>query len=53
MYDYGELPWTELVQIYRDTLNLVIFPGLDAVGVDTSRGRAWLEEHSAAGRAHR
>lgn len=48
MYDYGELPWTELVQIYRDTLNLVIFPGLDAVGVDTSRGRAWLEEHSAA-----
>jgi hypothetical protein len=51
LYDYGELPWTELVQIYRDTLNLVIFPGLDAVGVDTSKGRAWLEEHSVASTA--
>lgn len=50
LYDYGELPWAELVQIYRDTLNLVIFPGLDAVGVDTSKGRAWLEEHAAAPR---
>jgi hypothetical protein len=48
LYDYGELPWAELVQIYRDTLNLVVFPGLDAVGVDTAKGRAWLEEHSAA-----
>ncbi len=47
LYDYGELPWAELVQIYRDTLNLVVFPGLDAVGVDTSKGRAWLEEHAA------
>jgi hypothetical protein len=50
LFDYGELPWAELVQIYRDTLMLVIFPGLDAVGVDTSKGRAWLEEHSAAPR---
>jgi len=48
LYDYGELPSTELVQIYRDTLNLVIFPGLDAVGVDTSKGRAWLAEHPVA-----
>ncbi len=46
LYDYGELPWAELVQIYRDTLNLVVFPGLDAVGVDTSKGRAWLEEQA-------
>ena len=44
LYDYGELPWAELVQIYRDTLNLVIFPGFDAVGIDTSKGRAWLAE---------
>jgi hypothetical protein len=50
LYDYGELPWAELVQIYRDTLNLVVFPGLDAVGVDTSKGRAWLEAHPAAPR---
>jgi hypothetical protein len=47
LYDYGELPQAELVQIYRDTLNLVVFPGLDAVGVDTSKGRAWLEERSS------
>jgi len=51
LYDYGELPWTELVKIYRHTLNLVIFPGLDAVGVDTSKGRAWLEERSPASTA--
>jgi hypothetical protein len=44
LYDYGELPSAELVQIYRDTLNLVVFPGLDALGVDTSKGRAWLAE---------
>jgi hypothetical protein len=47
LYDYGELPSAELIQIYKDTLNLVVFPGLDAVGVDTSKGRAWLEEHGA------
>lgn len=47
LYDYGELPWVELVQIYRDTLNLVVFPGLDALGVDPTKGRAWLEERSA------
>jgi hypothetical protein len=48
LYDYGELPWAELVQIYRDTLNLVVFAGLDALGVDTSKGRAWLEERAPA-----
>jgi hypothetical protein len=48
LYDYGELPSAELVQIYRDTLNLVVFPGLDALGVDTSKGRAWLEAHATA-----
>jgi hypothetical protein len=47
LYDYGELPWAELVQIYRDTLNLVVFPGFDALGVDSSKGRAWLEAHAA------
>lgn len=43
LYDYGELPSPELVQIFSDTLNLVVFKGLDAVGIDTSKGRAWLE----------
>jgi hypothetical protein len=46
MYDYGELPWAELVGIYRDTLDLVVFPGLDAAGIDTAKGRAWLEARS-------
>jgi hypothetical protein len=44
MYDYGELPWAELVRIYCDTLNLVVFAGLDAFGIDTSKGRAWLSK---------
>jgi hypothetical protein len=48
MFDYGELPWSELVQIYRDTLNVVIFPGLEAAGIDTAKGRAWLAAHARA-----
>ncbi|HEX4339942.1 MAG TPA: hypothetical protein VH062_28740 [Polyangiaceae bacterium] len=46
LYEYGELPTSELVQIYCDTLNLVVFKGLDAVGIDTSKGRAWLESRT-------
>jgi hypothetical protein len=46
LYEYGELPWAELVRIFRETLTLVIFPGLDAAGVTTSAGRAWLQAHS-------
>ncbi len=48
LYDYGELPWVELVQIYRDTLNLVVFPGFQAVEIDTAKARAWLEGHASA-----
>ncbi len=47
LYHYGELPWAELVQIYRDTLHLVVFPGFEAVGIDTARARAWLERRSS------
>jgi hypothetical protein len=47
LYAYGELPWAELVRLYRETFNLVIFPGFDAAGIDTAKGRAWLEEHCA------
>lgn len=50
LYDYGELPWAELVQIYLDTLDLVVFKGLDAMGIDTTKGRAWLTEHTSAGK---
>jgi hypothetical protein len=48
LYQYGELPWAELVQIYRDTLNLVVFRGLQAAGIDTAKGVAWLEMHPSA-----
>jgi len=43
-FDYGELPWKELVHIFVDTLELVIFKGLDSMGIDTSKGRAWLSD---------
>jgi hypothetical protein len=28
-------------------MNLVVFKGLDAVGVDTSKGRVWLAERTS------
>jgi hypothetical protein len=48
MHPYGELSHTELVGIFRETLEQVIFKGLDGVGIDTSAGRAWLREHVPA-----
>jgi hypothetical protein len=48
LYDYGELPLPELVQIFQDTLNLVVFKGLDAMGIDTSKGREWLDARLSA-----
>jgi len=42
LFEYGELPWRELVQIFRETLELVVFKGLDSMGIDTAKGRAWL-----------
>ena len=48
LYDYGELPHAELVRIYRETLDQVVFRGLEAMGVDTSKGRAWLAKQNAA-----
>jgi hypothetical protein len=49
LYDYGELPLPELVQLYRDTMEFVVFKGLDAVGIDTSKGREWLAQHTNTG----
>jgi len=46
MYEYGELPSHELVQIYCETLNVVVFRGLDAMGIDTKSGRQWLGAHA-------
>jgi hypothetical protein len=42
LYDYGELPLKELVQLYRDTLDEVVFKGLESMGIDASKGRAWI-----------
>ena len=42
MYGYGELPLSELIEIYCGTLNAVVFRGFDAMGVDTTLGREWL-----------
>jgi hypothetical protein len=50
LFDYGELPWSELVQIFRETLDLVVFKGLDTMGIDTAKGRAWL---SSAGKGQK
>ncbi len=49
LYDYGELPSFELVRIYRDMLESVIFPGFESFGLDTSKSRTWLAEHLRAG----
>jgi hypothetical protein len=46
LFDYGELPMPELLQIYRETLEEVVFRGLEAMRIDTSLGRAWLAERS-------
>lgn len=46
LYDYGELPGPELVQIYCDTMNVVVFPGFEAMGIDTAKGRAWLAQRT-------
>jgi hypothetical protein len=48
LYDYGELPAPELVQIYCETVTEVVFRGLDAMGVDTSLGREWLSKRAPA-----
>jgi len=36
----------EFGQIYRETLEDVVFLGLDAMGIDTQLGRAWLSERT-------
>jgi hypothetical protein len=48
LYEYGELPLNELVQLYRDTLEQVVFKGLEAMGVDTSAGRAWIASRTSS-----
>jgi hypothetical protein len=52
LYDYGELPPAELLGIFVDTLEQVFFRGLDAMGIDTSQGRAWLAERVPSAEPH-
>jgi hypothetical protein len=46
MLAYGELPFSELRQIYIDMMNEVILLGLETMGIDTSLGRGWLAKHT-------
>jgi len=39
---HGELPREVRVEVFARTLESVVFPGLEAHGVDASAGRAWL-----------
>lgn len=51
LFDYGELPWAELVQIFVETLELVVFKGLDSMGINADKGRAWLSSARNAPRS--
>lgn len=44
----GSLERTERKRVVRETLHGVIFPGLERFGIETSRGRAWLDERLGA-----
>ncbi|HEX5100753.1 MAG TPA: ferritin-like domain-containing protein [Polyangiaceae bacterium] len=41
---FGSLERMERQRVVRETLQAVVFPGLERFGIDTSRGRAWLFE---------
>ncbi|MEZ4398541.1 MAG: hypothetical protein R3B06_00875 [Kofleriaceae bacterium] len=43
MQAFGTLPLAGRRQAFLDTMRAVVFPGLAAVGVDTSRGAAYLD----------
>jgi len=45
-FTWGELPLQELIRLYCETLLEVVFRGLEAMGVDVSLGREWLETHA-------
>jgi hypothetical protein len=41
--EHGVLPYSMRRRVFVDTLNEVIFPGLETLGIDTSLSRAWLK----------
>lgn len=46
---HGELPREARLRVFEGALRDVIFPGLDGLGVETARGRRWLDESLAKG----
>ncbi len=47
LLEHGVLPRRRKLEVFRRTLEEVVFPGLDQLGVDTAPARAWL-----AGKLH-
>ena len=45
---FGSLERTERRRVVRETLRDVIFPGLERFGIETRRGKAWLDERLGA-----
>jgi hypothetical protein len=45
---YGVQPHSARRSLFVETLDQVIFPGLEGAGVDTAAGRAWLAKNLAA-----
>jgi hypothetical protein len=43
----GALERAEREHVVRETLNAVVFPGLERFGIDTSRGKRWLAKKAA------
>jgi hypothetical protein len=48
LLELGVLPHALQRQVFTDVLEEVVFPGLEASGVDAAPGRAWLEGRRAA-----
>jgi len=46
---HGVLPLSRKREIFVNTLEEVVFPGLEQFGIDANPGRAWLSEQSRAG----
>jgi hypothetical protein len=44
LLEAGVQPHTARRRLFVETLNEVVFPGLEGAGVDTAAGRAWLAE---------
>jgi len=44
LLELGVLPFTARRKVFIDSLEGVIFPGLEALGIDTAESRAWLGE---------